>query len=143
MRILELGVVDGIPDAALQVPRVDAQLSCRSGSHGRKAGESGCEVRVLGEEPEPAGRPGAVLRRGDADAGGVLVVLRGREGVSVLSQVRAGGGEMSWLRATGPGPVDQAIADAYVARQVGRDPDLWVLELEAPDLLPPFEGRII
>lgn len=90
-----------------------------------------------------AGRPGAVLRAGDPDAGGVLVVLRGREGLSVLSQLRAAGGEMSWLRATGPGPVDQAAADAYVSRQVGRDPDLWVLELEAPDLLPPFEGRIV
>ena len=31
---------------------------------------------------DQAGRPGAVLRRGDADAGGVLVVLRGRDGLS-------------------------------------------------------------
>ena len=91
---------------------------------------------------DAAGRPGAVLRRGDADAGGVLVVLRGRAGLSVLSQVRASD-EMSWLRATGAEPVDQAVADAYVARQVERDPDLWVLEIEAPDLLPPFEGRVI
>ena len=89
------------------------------------------------------GRPGAVLRRGDADAGGVLVVLRGREGLSVLSQVRAAGTEVSWMRATGAGPVEQGVADAYVARQVARDPDLWVIEFEAPDLLPPFEGRII
>jgi len=89
------------------------------------------------------GRPGAVLRGGDADAGGVLVVLRGREGLCVLSQVRAGEGDVSWMRATGPGAVDQEAADAYVARQVGRDPDLWVLEFEAPDLLPPFEARIV
>ena len=89
------------------------------------------------------GRPGAVLRGGDPDAGGVLVVLRGREGLSVLSQVRAGEGAVSWMRATGPGPVDQETADAYVARQVKRDPDLWVVEFEAPDLLPPFEGRIV
>ena len=89
------------------------------------------------------GRPGAVLRSGDPDAGGILVVLRGREGLSVLSQVRTGEGDVSWLRATGPGPVDQDAADAYVARQVKRDPDLWVVEFEAPDLLPPFEGRLV
>lgn len=89
------------------------------------------------------GRPGAVLRSGDPDAGGVLVVLRGREGLCVLSQVRVGEGDVAWIRATGPGEVAQDKADAYVARQVGRDPDLWVLEFEAPDLLPPFEARIV
>jgi len=89
------------------------------------------------------GRPGAVLRSGDADAGGILLVLRGREGLCVLSQVRVGEGDVSWMRATGPAAVAQDVADAYVARQVGRDPDLWVLEFEVPDLLPPFEARII
>ena len=89
------------------------------------------------------GRPGAVLRAGDADAGGVLVVLRGRRGLSVLSQVRAGEGDVAWMRATGADPVDQAAADAYVDRQVQRDPDLWVIEFEAPDLLPPFEARLL
>ena len=90
-----------------------------------------------------SGRYGAVLRRGDADAGGVLVVLRGRDGVVVLAQVRAGGGEAAWMRGTGAAPVDQAAADAYVARQVRIDPDLWVLEFESPDLLPPFEARLV
>ena len=89
------------------------------------------------------GRPGAVLRRGDPDAGGVLVVLRGRDGLVVLSQVRAGEGDVSWMRGSGPAPLDQGGADAYVERQTRRDPDLWVLEFEAPDLLPPFEGRIV
>jgi hypothetical protein len=89
------------------------------------------------------GRGGAVLRRGDPDAGGLLIVLRGREGLSVLSQMSADGSALAWVRATGPAPVDQEAADAYVARQIGRDPDLWVVEFDAPDYLPPFEGRVI
>ena len=89
------------------------------------------------------GRPGAVLRRGDADAGGVLVVLRGRDGLTVLAQMRAAASEAAWIKGTGAAPVEQAAADDYVARQVRRDPDLWVIEFEAPDMLPPFEARIV
>ena len=89
------------------------------------------------------GQPGAVLRRGDPDAGGVLVVLRSRAGLRVLSQVRAGEGDIAWMAGTGAAAVDQSVADAYVDRQVGRDPDLWVVEFEAPDLRPPFEARIV
>lgn len=88
-------------------------------------------------------RPGMVLRKGDPDAGGVLVVLRGRDGQCVLSQMRDAEGALAWMRATGPEPVDQAAVDAYVARQVRFDPDLWVLEFEAPDFLPPFEAKIV
>ena len=88
------------------------------------------------------GRPGIVLRKGDPDAGGVLVVLHGRrETLSVLSQTRDTQGVAAWVRGTGAAPVDQAAADAYVARQIKFDPDLWVLEFEAPDLLPPFDAE--
>jgi hypothetical protein len=90
-----------------------------------------------------AGRPGVVLRRGDLDAGGIVVVLRDRDRLTVLSQVRAGEGEAACMRATGEAPVDQAAADSYIERQVRRDPDLWVVEFEAPDLLPPFEARLV
>lgn len=89
------------------------------------------------------GRPGMVLRKGDPDAGGVLVVLRHGNDMCVLSQMRSADGELAWMRATGPAPVDQDGVDAYISRQVRFDPDLWVLEFEAPDLLPPFEGKIL
>ena len=90
-----------------------------------------------------AGRSGAVLRRGDADSGGILCVLRGRGGLVVLSQVRDAEGRPAWLKGSGASPVDQETADAYVERQVGRDPDLWVVEFETPDFSPPFECRIL
>ncbi len=89
------------------------------------------------------GKPGVVVRRGDADAGGVLTVLRGREGSIVLTQIRGSGGDLSWLRGTGAAPVEETVADAYVKRQLSYDPDLWVLEFEAADYLPPFEAKIV
>ena len=89
------------------------------------------------------GNPGMVLRRGDPDAGGILVVLRGKEGACVLSQLRTGEGEAAWHRATGKDAVTEPDADAYVERQVSRDPDLWVLEFNAPNLAPPFEAKLV
>ena len=90
-----------------------------------------------------AGRPGVVLRKGDPDAGAVLVVLRGRDGLTVLSRLRDAGAEVAWMRGTGAAPVDQAAADAYVARQATFDPDIWVLEFETPDLVPPFPAKLV
>ncbi len=89
------------------------------------------------------GRYGVVIRKGDADAGGVLVVLRGHSGVTVLTQIRDASGELAWLRGTGDIPVEDPVADAYIAKQVKYDSDLWVIEFDAPDYLPPFEGKII
>ncbi len=73
----------------------------------------------------------------------MLVVLRGRAGSIVLMQFRDSNGELAWMRGTGEKPMDECAIDHYVNQQVGYDPDLWVVEFEAPDFLPPFEGRIV
>jgi hypothetical protein len=89
------------------------------------------------------GKPGLVVRKGDADAGGVLVVLHGRQGDMVLTQFRDSKGELAWMRGTGPEPVSTETADAYIKKQIAYDPDLWVIEFDAPDYLPPFEAKIV
>ena len=105
--------------------------------------KAGLWVRMALRMADLDGRPGVVLRKGDPDSGGVLVVLRGRDGLVVLSQVRAADGALAWMRGTGAAPVDQEAADTYVARQLRFDPDIWVLEFDAPDLVPPFEAKLV
>jgi hypothetical protein len=105
--------------------------------------KAGLWVQMALRMGDLAGHAPVMTRRGDADAGGVLVVLRGRAGWSVLVQVRRADGSAAWMRGTGVAPVDEATAEAYVKRQIASDPDLWVIEFEAPDLLPPFEAQLV
>ncbi len=72
-----------------------------------------------------------LVRRGDADAGTVLLKINRLNGTAtVLSQTVNVDGDRAWLRATGASPVADAEAEAYIQRQRKRDPDLWVIEIE-------------
>ncbi len=74
----------------------------------------------------------AVVQKGDADSGAVLLKFNDRDtGCAVLAQARGPDGELLWLRATGQAPVAETEADAYISRQTRRDPDLWVVEIES------------
>jgi hypothetical protein len=88
--------------------------------------------------------PAVVVQRGDADAGAVLLKInRLADGCEVLTRFRGLDGELGWLRATGPDPVEEREADDYVRRQIERDPDLWVLEIEDPKGLYQLDGPIL
>ena len=83
--------------------------------------------------------PATVLARGDADGGSVLLKWRHPEGKgSVLAPMTDLDGNRVWRSATGAEPVPEADCDAYWQRQRGRDPDLWVLEIESRTLWHPL-----
>lgn len=88
--------------------------------------------------------PATIVRHGDDDAGTVLVKInRFEEGVTVYTPAASLDGEPKWSRGTGPKPVSEAEADAYIERQVKYDPDAWVLEIEDRRGQYKLDGKIV
>ena len=88
--------------------------------------------------------PVALLRRGEPERGTVLLKLNQIEaGCRILSQARDLEGRLGWLAALGGKLVPEAEADAYIARAIDRDPDLWVIEIEDRTGRNPFDGKVI
>lgn len=77
-----------------------------------------------------------VLRRGHEQAGVVFIALRDRDGTSrVFAEVRDLDGVLDWeVRHTGL--TDSGVSE-WLHREVGFDPDLWVVEIEGmtPDVI--------
>jgi len=107
--------------------------------------KSGIWIKALIRRCDLAAIPIAVVARGDGDAGAILLKFNGgdSEGCSVLTQARGQDGELLWMRATGPTPVAEADADAYITRQRRRDPDIWVVEIEHPEAERVLDGKVV
>lgn len=92
---------------------------------------SGVTVSALLRRVAAAGGNGAVLARGDATAGAILLVIAER-GVTqrLLERTLALDGGYAWTE-TGPKSSDDpaALAD-YLARRRRSDPDLWIVEVD-------------
>jgi hypothetical protein len=80
--------------------------------------------------------PAYVLQRG-ADFSGTLALKLyvPAKGAKVLIQSRNENGALIWVEAVKPRQdgqeyIAESEADAYIARAISRDPDLWVVEIE-------------
>ena len=86
-----------------------------------------------------AGAMAVVARHGDDDAGAVFVKTRGPDGQAQLFGPAPAGldgqdTERRWSVHLGKAETTEADVDAYLARQLSFDPDIWVIEVEDRDL---------
>ena len=86
-------------------------------------------VGALIRQAEAQGGFGAVLAKGDASAGAIVVVLTSRGAEPRLyERILQPEGDYLWQRST-----DESVeVPAFIARRRRFDPDLWVVELDIP-----------
>lgn len=86
-----------------------------------------------------SGEAAYILKRGDETAGAVIVKHLRPDGTAVVYARRYDiDGDIIWERATGEAPVTDKEADAYIARRVKSDADLWAVEVESRADAPPL-----
>ena len=90
-----------------------------------------------------AGVGAYLIRRGDRERGSVIVRLAERDGVRILIQVRNLDGKLAWMGVKEGAVLSTEEADAYVARAISRDYDLWVVEIETRAGENPFKGEVV
>jgi len=85
-----------------------------------------------------------VLHKGDTWGGAILlkIELLG-PGCRLLSQTRDEQGEIAWLQVKDGTIFSEPDAAVYIERQIKRDPDLWVVEIEDRAGRNPFPGRLL
>ena len=88
--------------------------------------------------------PLTIVKKGDPDAGAIfLKIVASRESCRVYSRAYTLDGERGWLCGTGPIAVSEAMADAYLEKQLNYDRDIWVVEIEDLKGFYEFDASII
>lgn len=80
---------------------------------------------------DQAARSAMVVRRGDPDAGSIILRLDRLDGTCVLlSQIRDANGEKCWLKVGATEALSDEDANTYLEKRTSTDPDIWILEIE-------------
>ncbi|MGD9804747.1 MAG: DUF1491 family protein [Hyphomicrobiaceae bacterium] len=90
-------------------------------------------VRAYLRRASIAGAPGVVVRRGDIDAGVILIKIARLDGHCDLYSPQPAGlgsddGERRWVCIAEKAP--EGDVDARLAREAQLDPDAWIVEIE-------------
>lgn len=90
-------------------------------------------VNALARLADSQGGFAAVLARGDAEAGAVIVILaeRGRK-LRILERAMHGDGRYSWQNVGVQALANTEETEKFLARRRDFDPDIWLIELDIP-----------
>jgi hypothetical protein len=90
-------------------------------------------VSALLRRTDSLGGFGAVLARGDGNAGAMLVILaeKGRK-LRILERQMQGDGQYAWQDIGGQALANTEETEKFLARRRSFDPDLWLIELDVP-----------
>lgn len=88
-------------------------------------------VQALLRRAEVEGAMGGVVRKGDVDAGAVLLRVSRLDGTAnFYVPARDMDGQQIWIQPLGTDPVEDSRLNAYCDRRLEDDPDIWVVEIE-------------
>ena len=91
----------------------------------------GLWVRAHMRRCQAQGAMVTLISKGLDEAGTVILKVANLQGQAlVLTQALDFDGNRYWMASLGLEPVLESEADAYLARQRDRDPDIWILEIE-------------
>ena len=91
---------------------------------------SAVEATGLIRRAEAQGDFAAILHKGDADRGALIIVVRSRGAfVALLERALAPDGSYRWASSGPPDDSEGKVAQ-FLARRMEFDPDLWAIELD-------------
>ena len=93
--------------------------------------QSSILVNALQRRAEAEGGFAAVLAKGDAAAGAILVILaeRGRR-VKILERLLEGGERYTWKEVGNQALANEEDFQRFLHKRRGFDPDIWLIELD-------------
>lgn len=105
---------------------------------------TGVWISALRRRVEAAGGFAAVIAKGDAAAGSVILLLRAGNGkTTAISKVNMGTGEAGWQKIYENRRDDDDAARQILDKRRCHDPDLWIVELDVSDPARFVDGDIL
>ncbi|MUG89694.1 DUF1491 family protein [Bombella sp. ESL0385] len=106
--------------------------------HGLK---SGFWIRATLRRLNQNGLIAVIAHKGDEDAGSIFIILTARDGQTAILQED----DTSWHRHNFTATATESTlqqAMHYLERQKRFDPDLWIIEIDVPDITHPLEKEL-